>query len=552
MYNPSYLIRSRHAIYYFRYPLPTQRRVSVSLRTRCPKLARKLANALEHYSLILLNQVNISMMKHAEVKKLFQDYYRKRLDRLRLVMEDKGELTPSHVRYFEQKIDELSSTIDAGENDPDIAMGLDTLETEDTMLYQEIQSVAEANNIDLPADGEDYPQFEKEWKHAYLAYAQQALEISKGTPYNFGQLPQIQNQSHKIHRLGDVVRGYLNEVKADVKPSTFKTYTEKMDYLIELLGEDYNIVTLVDDDDMMRHVRESIMHTPSNRSKKILTRDKPLAEQITIAKDNDMEMLSLSTCEIYMTYIKGLFDWAKAMRYIEKNPFAGVKMSAKRNKNKQPKRDEISKDEIGHMLQILEQYKDKNPSCYWATMVSLYTGARRGEVSGLLASDVKTHPKTGLIYFDITDEEEKGKNTKTKAAIRIVPVHDDLIENGFLDFIEKSKRYLVKVPETTGYETRLFYDFTYTEGNQWGRKLGRFVNDKLLVEAKIKTKKKVLHSFRHSFISNLSRAGVEGGYIKSMAGHEQGTVTETDYTHYGIEHLQQFKKAIDKLKYQTD
>jgi site-specific recombinase XerD len=58
-----------------------------------------------------------------------------------------------------------------------------------------------------------------------------------------------------------------------------------------------------------------------------------------------------------------------------------------------------------------------------------------------------------------------------------------------------------------------------------------------------------LHSLRHSFISNLNRAEVEMSIIQSMAGHEQSTVTTKVYTHYGIEHLEQFKKAIDKLSY---
>jgi len=41
MQNPSYLIQSRHGIYYFRYPLPfnPSNRISISLGTRTPKIA---------------------------------------------------------------------------------------------------------------------------------------------------------------------------------------------------------------------------------------------------------------------------------------------------------------------------------------------------------------------------------------------------------------------------------------------------------------------------------------------------------------------------------
>jgi len=53
MQNPSYLIKSRHDIYYFRYPLPVkqrgrQSRVVISLQTRCPQEALRLAKSLEY------------------------------------------------------------------------------------------------------------------------------------------------------------------------------------------------------------------------------------------------------------------------------------------------------------------------------------------------------------------------------------------------------------------------------------------------------------------------------------------------------------------------
>ncbi len=54
---------------------------------------------------------------------------------------------------------------------------------------------------------------------------------------------------------------------------------------------------------------------------------------------------------------------------------------------------------------------------------------------------------------------------------------------------------------------------------------------------------------RHSFITYLDVAQVKATTIKSMVGHEQGTVTHGVYTHYGIDHLQQFKEAIEKLPY---
>lgn len=55
MFNPSYLIQSRHSIFYFRYPVGSQR-VSVSLRTRCPKEALRLSKVLEYHGNALIER----------------------------------------------------------------------------------------------------------------------------------------------------------------------------------------------------------------------------------------------------------------------------------------------------------------------------------------------------------------------------------------------------------------------------------------------------------------------------------------------------------------
>ena len=59
MINSTYLIKSRHDIFYFRYPLPIAKnnnnlRVSVSLGTCFPKNALRISKTLEYYSLKLL------------------------------------------------------------------------------------------------------------------------------------------------------------------------------------------------------------------------------------------------------------------------------------------------------------------------------------------------------------------------------------------------------------------------------------------------------------------------------------------------------------------
>ena len=69
MYNPSYLILSRHNIFYFLYPLElvfgVKQRVSISLKTRCPKEALRLARALEYHAFIMTNDPNLQSLDYS-------------------------------------------------------------------------------------------------------------------------------------------------------------------------------------------------------------------------------------------------------------------------------------------------------------------------------------------------------------------------------------------------------------------------------------------------------------------------------------------------------
>ena len=206
MFNPSYLIRSRHAIYYFRYPLPTHGRVSVSLKTRCPKLARRLANSLEYYSLKLLNQIDISGMKHSEIVTLFKSYYAMRLEKLKSVIDEEGSFNKGFVKYLGAKPSEIEHLIAMDENDIDVCMGAELLKTEETQVYQEVKRMMDFHGLEFDTNSDDYAKAEKEWKHAYLAYCKTALELQNQNKYNFTRTESHISSNNVKHKLGDVIR----------------------------------------------------------------------------------------------------------------------------------------------------------------------------------------------------------------------------------------------------------------------------------------------------------------------------------------------------------
>jgi integrase len=68
---------------------------------------------------------------------------------------------------------------------------------------------------------------------------------------------------------------------------------------------------------------------------------------------------------------------------------------------------------------------------YWIPYVMAYAGARPGEVAQLFVSDVRNDG--GIWLMHITELGGEGKRTKTAGSARVVPIHSELIQLGFLE-----------------------------------------------------------------------------------------------------------------------
>ncbi len=92
MLNPSYLIRSRHAIYYFRYPIAqnTAQRVSISLKTRCPKEALRYAKALEYHAFMVMDDPKMQSLDYADVKHILRKHFAEVLERVTRTIDKDG------------------------------------------------------------------------------------------------------------------------------------------------------------------------------------------------------------------------------------------------------------------------------------------------------------------------------------------------------------------------------------------------------------------------------------------------------------------------------
>ncbi len=553
MQNPSYLIRSRHAIFYFRYPLAQydNKRVSISLDTRCPKEALRLSKALEYHAFMILNDPKTKSMDYREVKEMLRAHFAEVLERMKRSIDKDGPLSEARVKMY-QDLQALAEEAIQEQRDELYGDLVSDEMPEELSLDHALAPIIERYGVNPDKECKEYIALRKEYRHALNGYISALLSYNMNNSfYSFENKEKKSTGKPYVTRaelkLSHVLETYLKEYEGKIGA---RGYNEKKDccsYLLEVFGDDVLITDIENDE--ARKVRRLLQETPANRRKLPETRGKPLSVQIETLKAHGLEPLSGSSVNKYLRYMSSLFLWAKKNKYVSENPFE--KMGV-RVKKKDGRRDAFSKDEVKTIMQAVSELKDgngKEKTRYWGAMLAIYTGARLNEFCALTVDDVKQDKTSGIWYLEISDVVEEGKQVKSEAANRIIPIHSDLIRLGFLEYVQHAKGVVAKKPKSGEYKTRLLYDLTYRDGSQWGRKIGRWFNERFLPELGLKTDKKTLHSLRHSFITSLSAAGVQGGYIKSMVGHEQGTVTEKNYTHYGVDHLPVFKEAIEKLGY---
>ena len=168
----------------------------------------------------------------------------------------------------------------------------------------------------------------------------------------------------------------------------------------------------------------------------------------------------------------------------------------------------------------------------WATLIAMFTGARKNEICQLTGSDIVQ--EQGVWCFSINDEGEE-KSLKTDAAKRMVPVHGRLIELGVLDLAHKQ-----------GDRSKRIFDYSFHKADGYGRSLGRWFNDSFTFRLGIKSKELVFHSFRHTMITRLGQAGVAEPIVKTIVGHERAGVTQQVYFKEGYT-VKQLSEAINRF-----
>lgn len=157
----------------------------------------------------------------------------------------------------------------------------------------------------------------------------------------------------------------------------------------------------------------------------------------------------------------------------------------------------------------------RGEAAFWLPLLALFTGARLGELAQLTADDVQADERDGTPMLVFTKDAARGKHLKSPSAVRVVPVHPELLQLGWLEFVRQ-------VREEHGPTAWLFPLISPQHGSgdrAWSKWFNRYLGD-----CGVTGSNKVFHSFRHGFTDALRAAGAREDVSKALVGHADGSV----------------------------
>ncbi len=215
-----------------------------------------------------------------------------------------------------------------------------------------------------------------------------------------------------------------------------------------------------------------------------------------------IERISPARIEKRRGYLLKFFNWAiDAGSYKHPNPISQKMFSKQQIADATNPYREFTREDIRALF--CDDYckkMTKEPDWYWVPLISLYSGARLGEVCGIQVPSFEVID--GIKVFLVQD----GKNPSSK---RTVPIHSKLLQLGLWEYAQGLK--------ARGCTSLLPQEPEGNESKSTGRKWGLWVS-----RCGIADKQKVFHSFRSTAITDMHNAGEnQAGHvaIKRSVGH---------------------------------
>ena len=319
----------------------------------------------------------------------------------------------------------------------------------------------------------------------------------------------------------------FHEERSNVAEKTKNEHAVAVRMLTGFVGDDRPVRSITRQE--MLDYKNALIKTPANCQQRFPGLTIPEAIKANAERDEPYPVLHPNTInKKWLSHTNTIFSWAKKNMLIDENPCDGIKVDSG-NGFREPSRVAFAPSDIRAIFSN-EFFADPSnyESRHWALLIALYTGARSSsEIRRIKLSDI--YQEQGIYVFDLI---EATKNAQSK---RIVPIHDDLIRLGLLDYVQRLK---------SQNKDRLFWDW------EPANKINRWFLRVYKAKVGIHDKRKVFHSFRHSMKTELARCGVNRDVSDLITGHKDQSIGGIYISDQAKTMVQSMKEGIDRINYE--
>ncbi|WP_179379769.1 DUF6538 domain-containing protein [Jannaschia marina] len=340
-----------------------------------------------------------------------------------------------------------------------------------------------------------------------------AILAERGLDFSGNYLPVVERPRRVDQR--SKLSSVFGDFKAgdhDLDTGTISEYQLSVDRFISVFGDlDINDITR----ERVKEYRDLLRNLPARPPNEI--RRLPIEQQVQWAEGKETKRIGQNAINKNFLGVKAALNHADKETSILsdphwRNPFDGF---SKRPKKADNPRRRFTDDQI----KIVFSSDIKAPTTvakFWIPIVLFYTGARLTEISQLHVSDVILDPIPHLHLENLDDEDPiAAKKLKTESSHRTVPLHQDLIEVGFLEYVASVRKSGHKhlFPELPHHKREGVGDLVSRDFINRFRALGRS-----RPESGLNTKSLVTHSLRHTFRVAALSAG-DQKFVEIIMGH---------------------------------
>ena len=295
----------------------------------------------------------------------------------------------------------------------------------------------------------------------------------------------------------------------------------------------------------VRDYKELLQSTPSNAQKKYP--DLSVIEVAEAARQAGDPLLGTTSINNYIQCVSTLYSWAATeLDYQGKNHFKG-RTKRVSGKSKSDERHPFSRVQLAKFFtsplytgcQSLSSSYQKgeniyiDSSKYWVPLIGFYTGMRLQEILQLYVEDV--YQANGVWVLDLNTNHDD-KKLKTDQSKRVIPIHDDLVTAGLIEFKNRQEE---------NERQRLFPDAALSGDGTYSSTFSKWFS-RYLKKIDIKTDKTSFHSFRHNTKDFFRAAEISD----ELSEHYLGRLTGKTGEAYGSGHnVESFAKAVAKIKF---